>query len=454
MGEVLASIKACARALCKRVWSMPSHVRMPAAAMAAAVILVGTAGMASADASPAGASAAVITAAPSPIAGSERAAGSSAPCFKASYPDCSSTDPDVSWGASSNGDTTGCEFQMTVAWGDGKTSVYTFPGASDGSQLATFTHTYSRPGAYTIQATGQTTQGSCSSFDGTLEFTLLSSCASSSAAVYADVPGSGGQCSYCPTPPAAAARSGPVGGTSLAYFWAQAYTPHTTADYAAGTFKVADPTVVAGDCHSLAELAVSSEPTIDTGFSTPPNNTIEVGWTVDPSLDGQTGGIGPHLPHLFVYYWVNGASGCYDTFCPGFVKVGNLVGSVLPVGSKPKFSIKYSRGDWDIFDGGELIGYYPGKLWNRGFTEFHTARWFGEVAAGPGVTSTCTQMGNGEYASSSDADTITGLTLRNGARELEPSVYTQNLTPNYYTAEKTSPTAIRFGGAGSCSPFA
>jgi hypothetical protein len=176
MGQVFALIKVCAKTLSKRVWSSPSRVRIPVV-VAAAAALVGAAGMAPADAVSTGARAAAIAAVSVPIAGSERATGSSAPCFKASYPDCSSTDPAVSWGASSNGDTTGCEFQVTVAWGDGTTNAYTFPGGSDGTQLGTFTHTYSQAGTYTIQATGQTTEGSCSSFDATLQFTLLSAAA-------------------------------------------------------------------------------------------------------------------------------------------------------------------------------------------------------------------------------------------------------------------------------------
>jgi lysophospholipase L1-like esterase len=107
-------------------------------------------------------------------AGSARVAGSTAPCFQASYPDCSSSNPSVAFEAASNGDTTGCEFQKTIAWGDGTTNEYTYPGGSNGAVLYTFTHTYpGQPGTYTIQVTGQTTTGSCSSFSATLEFTLL-----------------------------------------------------------------------------------------------------------------------------------------------------------------------------------------------------------------------------------------------------------------------------------------
>jgi hypothetical protein len=379
---------------------------------------------------------------------------SSEECFY-TVPDCSSTDPSVKFSIVSVGDSTGCSFSTTVDWGDNTSTTMSFPGGPNESTVVRFTHTYSDvPQTYTITITTPTTAGGCNLYNGTLDFTLESGSACGGSGTQADVPGSTGQCSYCPAPPESSARGTQIQSPPIPYFWATAYTQDTTANYAAGTFRVEDPTVVSGDCHSLAELSVSSAPTINTGFNVAPNNTIEVGWTVDPSISGQTGGIGPHLPHLFVYYWVNGAKGCYDTSCPGFQKVGNLVGSVLPVGSEQTLSIEYAKGDWDIFDGDELIGFYPGSLWSKGYTEFHTAQWFGEVAAAPGATVTCTDMGNGDFPTDPDADTITALTLRNGDRVLKPSVFTQNLTPNYYDAEKTSADSIRFGGNGKCSPFA
>jgi lysophospholipase L1-like esterase len=103
-----------------------------------------------------------------------RDSGSSAPCFKASFPDCSSTDPDVKFGTVSNGDTTECEFREDVDWGDGTTDVYTFDGGSDGTLLDNFTHRYTKPDTYTIETTTETTEGSCDGSSSTLGFTLLS----------------------------------------------------------------------------------------------------------------------------------------------------------------------------------------------------------------------------------------------------------------------------------------
>ena len=183
MSQVFAFIKARAQAFRSRAASKASAAGVSAAVVTAAAALVGAVGMAPANA----AATASVSAS---IARSAQDAVSSAPCFKASFPDCSSSDPNVSFGSVSSGDTTGCEFQENIAWDDGTTNDYTFPGGPDGTQLATFTHQYSKPGTYTITATAQTTEGSCSSSGGsTLEFTLLgasSACSTATATYEAD----------------------------------------------------------------------------------------------------------------------------------------------------------------------------------------------------------------------------------------------------------------------------
>lgn len=376
---------------------------------------------------------------------SDQPAASDKKCFY-TYPDCSSIDPAVAFTIVSDGDTSGCTFKTTAAWGDKSSSTKTYPGGANGSTIATFDHTYTDdPRSYTITVTSKTTVGGCGNANGTLGFTLAAGCTSGTA-VRARGPAAARaeQCNYCPAPAEPGAEgSAKEAGSQASYFYAHSYTPDTTGTYAAGTFKVADPKVAAGDCHSLAELAVASEKTLNDQLG----NVIEVGWTVDPALaDGHD----PNVPHLFVFYWVAGKAGCYDTRCKGLDKVGNLVGSVLATGSKPVLSIEHEKDYWDIFDGSELIGRYPDSLWSGGFTKFHLAQWFGEVAAAPGAAKTCTEMGNGLYASNKDADTITAMTLRDENKRLSPDVFTRNATPDFYTAEKTSETAIRFGGKGAC----
>jgi len=185
MSQVFAFIKACAQAFRRRAASKASGAGISAAFVTAAAALVGAVGMAPANAVSIHSPAAIASVSAS-IAGSAQAAGSSAPCFKASFPDCSSSDPNVSFGSVSSGDTTGCEFQLDIAWGDRKTNDYTYPGRPDGAHLATFTHRYSKSGTYTITGTGRTTEGSCFISDFTLEFTLLaeSSVCSTATATY------------------------------------------------------------------------------------------------------------------------------------------------------------------------------------------------------------------------------------------------------------------------------
>ena len=95
----------------------------------------------------------------------------------------------------------------------------------------------------------------------------------------------------------------------------------------------ADPEIKPGDTnsHSLQELALQSADH---------NSTVEIGWTVDLGLNGDT------RPHLFVYHWVNGAESCYNA-C-GFVQVSRTVkpGMAVRAGTAAKFTIENRAGDW------------------------------------------------------------------------------------------------------------
>jgi hypothetical protein len=137
----------------------------------AAVILMSTMSVAPADAAPGPMPGAAITAS----AGNRMqvsTAGSSEPCFKASFPDCSSSDPQVAFDEISEGDTSSCTFQTVITWGDGAKNTYTYAGGADGTKLATFQHTYNTLGTYVINDTGTTEKGSCSNGSETLHFTL------------------------------------------------------------------------------------------------------------------------------------------------------------------------------------------------------------------------------------------------------------------------------------------
>jgi hypothetical protein len=139
---------------------------------AAAVTLISAMGLVPADAASGPAQGAALAASTGRLALGPAAAASAEACFKASFPDCSSSDPEVSWEAVSEGDSSSCTWKSVVDFGDGTTSTYTIPGGADGAVLFTYEHTYADSGSYTITQTGTTIQGSCPSSPYTLEFTL------------------------------------------------------------------------------------------------------------------------------------------------------------------------------------------------------------------------------------------------------------------------------------------
>jgi hypothetical protein len=110
--------------------------------------------------------------------------GKPAECFY-TFPDCASSDPEVAFEITSVGDTTSCEFQDTVEWGDKTVVTRQFPGGQNGAVLWTFRHSYDRPGGYTITVTGSTVSGGCGPASGTLTFAFVT------AGIYADFTASG-----------------------------------------------------------------------------------------------------------------------------------------------------------------------------------------------------------------------------------------------------------------------
>ena len=236
-----------------------------------------------------------------------------------------------------------------------------------------------------------------------------------------------------PTGPSSVGVVGPdVSPTTagLQYFYADSYES-ATATGAVGTFLVEDPTVSVTDFHSLAEMSVQSSDR---------EQTVEVGWIVDPGQFGDT------MPHLFVFHWVNGSPGCYDG-C-GFVPTSTTItaGMVLTAAETDVFEIAYANSNWNIYDNGTLVGYFPGALWSGTFTSFGLTQWFGEVAAGSSVP--CSQMGRGAYAGANGADTINDMGLVGGPRV---SIATNATNNAFYTAEATSSNSLSFGGPGGCA---
>jgi hypothetical protein len=153
----------------------------------------------------------------------------------------------------------------------------------------------------------------------------------------------------------------------------------------------------------------------------PPFQTVEVGWTVDLSVNGDL------APHLFTYFTTNGYQsngnnvGGYNTMYEGFVRSADpFAADVYPgfvlneISSEggPQYELGIrvqgdGNGNWYAYtavDGLEwyLLGYYPNSLWGDtegGKNKFATAyscQFGGEVFSGlANPCATVDQMGSG-----------------------------------------------------------
>jgi hypothetical protein len=113
------------------------------------------------------------TAAGTGAAASHGLAASGSPCSFIPAQTCQSTDPSVTLNIDYAGNTSGCTFTWGVEWGDGATSpnlVVTNP--PDGYVLLA-QHTYTAPGTYAITVLAGEVDGSCTSNDFAVQFTLL-----------------------------------------------------------------------------------------------------------------------------------------------------------------------------------------------------------------------------------------------------------------------------------------
>jgi hypothetical protein len=366
----------------------------------------------------------------------QAATSSSKPCVVSiGAPKCQSTDPGLRIDWTSNGDTSGCGFTWSIDWDDGtKPQRATVSGESESGTYPLAGHAYGSVASRTFHITTSpvSVTGDCTSGSGAETFTLIVAPCTAD-----DVH------SVTRSEPSSAPRA-PLAPAKARYFYASAYQ-WAEADGAQGHFRVAEPKVAKGECHSLAELAVESKDG---------KQIVEVGWTVDPGLFG-----GSTAPHLFVFYWVNGKEApCYDECSGGgFVPTSKLAGSEVGPGTEADLSIVYSRGRWDIVEDNLItIGYYPESLWQKAhvsFTKVVLTQWFGEVATGPSVTRPCSQMGTGKFPSAgASAGEITDMGLIGGPR-VELSTLAPN--PDFYKVErapdKADANAVRFGGPGECS---
>ncbi len=227
------------------------------------------------------------------------------------------------------------------------------------------------------------------------------------------------------------------------------YYDFATAVGTAADITVARPALDPRDSHTLGEVAAQSADG---------RQIVEIGWTVDPGVNGGDGA----NPHLFVYHWVNGVGRGYN--CCGFVQTSSTVapGMTLPVAGPPvahRFTIEQFEGRWWVRYDSEWVGYFPDAEWTApAFTQISLAQWFGEVADSlDGLN--CTQMGDGIYGSSTGAATI-GATSSSGdfgtpffidsSNRTFRSAPTLSVTPG--SGYGGRPATGGWGGPGPCAP--
>ena len=192
--------------------------------------------------------------------------------------------------------------------------------------------------------------------------------------------------------------------------------------------------------HSLQELSVQN---------TNQTNTVEVGWIVDRNLNGD------YLPHLFVFYWVNGNAMCYNERCSGFVPTSTTLkpGDALTVGSSATLGLVLVGGTWQVQVNGTQIGFFPGSLWSGAFNQGQVITAFGEVAMDGTDIPSCTQMGNGQFGTSPTSSWLGNFHLVGAS--VPSSLTVTSTDPAFYDQGSVTATGFHLGGPGSntsCKP--
>lgn len=234
------------------------------------------------------------------------------------------------------------------------------------------------------------------------------------------------------------------------YRYASGKQTHAAADGVSISSTVQKPVVLSTDYHSLFELA-----TVDTAN----DNTMELGWNVDPSVNGDSD------PHLFTFLWVNGVPQCYNG-CPSGGTPGAqyldaagcspwCAGDNLSsfIGTAHTFQIRHyatgTAGWWMSVDG-TFRGVWPDTSFSTGTvsTTSTFTQAFGEVALGN--TPSETDMGDAVLASSTVGALAQSFTLINSTSS--PSLVVSGTGSPFQTDRwnwvSLSATSFRYGGPG------
>jgi uncharacterized protein (TIGR03382 family) len=201
---------------------------------------------------------------------------------------------------------------------------------------------------------------------------------------------------------------------------------------ASGQWAQFQPTVTAADAHSLAEMAVESADGMQ---------IVEVGWTVDPGLNGDA------LPHLFVFHWVDGVAGCYNGCGWQQVSRTRYPGMIVALTSEPQQAIyQFFNSAWWVWYQSEWIGFFPASLWGGDFASAGLIQWFGEVA---GVAEPGSQMGDGLLPSQTGAAFMTNLQVEDASGDSQTaSLSPSGLTDPAAYGLTVTDAGFLFGGPG------
>lgn len=243
-------------------------------------------------------------------------------------------------------------------------------------------------------------------------------------------------------------RSGPTTAFMLsgpAYRYAGGRQASITAEGVSANVRIAKPFLSTAEYHSLGEIAAIKN---IGGF----RQIVEVGWNVDRVVNG-----GSTEPHLFVYHWVNDTTSCYNgcgwvDYNGGGLDAGASMASL--VGTAVKMAIQYSDGKWWITVNEKKIGYFPESIWATagvtGFNNMSETQLFGEVVVEDGV-SECSDMGTGQFASSSSAAYFASTAYINGPASANLATFATSSARWSAQLASGSTRTFYYGGPGGNS---
>jgi hypothetical protein len=174
-------------------------------------------------------------------------------------------------------------------------------------------------------------------------------------------------------------------------FFSQA-TQTVAADGTSADITVANPRLAPADLDTSALIAVENQ-----------KQDILFGWEVRRQLFHDS------LTHLFTEIFINGKSQGIDTDFKPVPGSSCRPGMPLHPGGPQAFAILQHAGSWQVKLGGQVCAYFPNTLWDNKFEKTTFVTWNGEVDAASAQP--CTQMGDGQFASSPSAAEFTDIRL-------------------------------------------